>query len=1555
MPVTFASIPNRDILLSLGFMININNSFVENEDEINFIKKQQDTFSVVMPELLKNEINSFCTNNNIHIFQLLSASINLLIFRYLEGDERDSAKIELFFNVGFDETILLNKAEYELPVYLKPHSTFTEFINSIKGIFYQKYPTYFDKRDKNESGILTCKIILSSEYKLNQDMLILFKLHEGMLVSVDFKCISTSYLHIVFKKSTEHLIAIFKGFIHEGDEDISLFSFINTEEIDSIKKNSIGEIDASISDPLCLHQLFEQTVIRFPYRLALNSDYVEYSYAELNNMSNQVAEYLIQIGVQRGDFIGLFFHKSAELYIGMLAILKAGAAYVPIDPAYPDERIDFITKDCNARYILAEERFDNKYQNITCPVITFNKNNFNFSDFNNGNIELGRVGVDPNAIAYAIYTSGSTGTPKGVLIQHHSICNLVRSEGKIFSLSFDDRVFQGFSIAFDASLEELWLAFYSGAALIFASDEVVKSGELLSRYLNKKNVTVWSTVPTLLSMVDEDIHSLRLLIVGGEVCPDALIEKWHKSSRRIVNTYGPTEATVVATYADIIPGHKITIGKPLINYRTYVLDEHMQLQPIGVAGEICIGGQSLAKGYINRDDSTQLKFVTIDSVFHVVNEQERLYKTGDLGRFDENGNIEFIGRIDSQIKLRGYRIELTEIELQILKYPNVKNVVVNVKESIDGIQQLVAYVLIEAQHTFKPEEIKNLIRLSLPSYMVPSVIISLQEFPMTTSGKIDKKALLSIDGPAHFATNEIALPKTDMEKRILNVWQKHFKADQVSVTDNFFDLGGHSLLASLVISELRKQAGIEALSVQDIYAYPTIENLAKFAETFTKRIDENHKDIKYKEIDIPVSRFAYHVVPLLQLCIIGLFYLSVSFMVLTPFRLKYILPEAEFYEMALFGFIFFFFFAIPLSIIQSVIVKRVLIGKFKAGIYPLWGWYYLRFWIVKKFVDLVPLSLLSGTPFINYYYRWMGARIGENVYMGSDRLRMFDLISIGDHSSISKESCLLGYRVENGKLIIGTISIGNNCVIGARAVLNEGVIISDNSVLEELSLLPSHTKIPENEKWGGSPANKIHSIPLSDTIAYRPVSKVQYYKYLLLQTTAILGLQILPLLVSIPFIEVLYRIYINSSIHWTLTAVIPVTILYIVSYFLTIVVLKWAIVGRAVKTEISIYSIYYIRKWTVDSMMYMTLLYFRSIYATIYVVPWLRMLGAKVGKRAEVSTVNQITVDLLSIGSESFIADSVSIGLPTVEKGIMKLKATSVGKRTFIGNSAILASGSQIGNNMLIGVLSVPPKDCVQSQLSNSSWLGSPAMFLPKRQIAEGFLDKETFTPPAYIVALRGFIEFFKITLPYMISAVLVLLLIYEISINIAVLSFLEMWIYTCFMMVGISAAIIFITVIIKWILVGKYKPTQKPLWNSFVWRNELINSLTETMVYPFFVSTFLGTPYAAFFFRLMGSKFGKRVYMDTTEITEFDLVHVGNNVCLNFGATIQTHLFEDRIMKMSDLYIHDHCSVGCMSVVLYDSEMGYGSSLKDLSLLMKGESLPENTSWQGIPAQYVY
>ena len=677
------------------------------------------------------------------------------------------------------------------------------------------------------------------------------------------------------------------------------------------------------------------------------------------------------------------------------------------------------------------------------------------------------VKTKSGAIAYAIYTSGTTGAPKGVKISHRAVCNLVRSEGKIFGVKPDDKVFQGFSIAFDASVEEIWLAFYAGATLFIGTENMMQCGPGLSKILNENKITVLSTVPTLLSMLNEDIPLLRLLILGGEVCPAELARRWATPGRRMVNTYGPTETTVIATYSECTPDCNVNIGRPIPNYSAYILDPDLKKLPVCMAGELCIGGLGLSDGYIDQPELTNKNFI-IPKFKTNPNFPQLLYRTGDRCRFNESGEIEFLGRIDSQIKLRGFRIELTEIESQLMLCPGVQSAAVTVKNGFNGIQLLVAYIIPSTHDAFDAKNVKNQLKSRLAPFMIPNIFEVVAELPTLPSGKVDRTKLKDpqclIDGH-HAADIKDCSPN---ELKILRLWQKLFSSDQFGTEDNFFDLGGHSLFASQMISELRKDLHMNMLSVRDIYDYPTIRELAGHIEAV------NGKSIHAQEGNSPKTKakpVVYYSVAALQVFSLFFFYCIATLLATSPFIIKYFFPHLSYNSLAVMC-LESIIFSYPVLLVLSIIMKWLVIGKFKEGVYPLWGFYYFRFWLVKKFVDITPVVLLTGTPFLAIYYRLMGMKIGKKVYLGSDRVRIFDLVSVGDNSSISKEAYIMGYTVEDGMLKLGRISIGNNCFVGARSLLHQNSCMEDDSALLELSMLPENGIIPAGKVWRGSPAKE---------------------------------------------------------------------------------------------------------------------------------------------------------------------------------------------------------------------------------------------------------------------------------------------------------------------------------------------------------------------------------------------------------------------------------------------------------------------------------------------------
>jgi non-ribosomal peptide synthetase-like protein len=423
--------------------------------------------------------------------------------------------------------------------------------------------------------------------------------------------------------------------------------------------------------------------------------------------------------------------------------------------------------------------------------------------------------------------------------------------------------------------------------------------------------------------------------------------------------------------------------------------------------------------------------------------------------------------------------------------------------------------------------------------------------------------------------------------------------------------------------------------------------------------------------------------------------------------------------------------------------------------------------------------------------------------------------------------------------------------------------------------------------------------------------------------------------------------------YYSYLACAPIIALsFIVLLCLEIVVMKWLLLGRVKPGQYSLHSFFYFRKWFVDQLLELSLDVLGPLYSTLYLAPWYRMLGKKLGANAEVSTASFISPDLLSIDDESFIADSVSLGAARVRDGTIVIAQNRIGKRSFIGNSALLPPGSVIADNCLIGCLSRAP-DAVEAPVApDSSWLGSPAFPLPQRQVSAGFSEATTFKPSLKLRAQRTVLDFFRVILPSTGFVMLTCLLLSAVVLLHDEISPMAMLLLFPILYAGCGLLAALAVIAAKWILIGKYRPAEKPLWCTFVWRNELVTSLHEDFSDMFLTSMLAGTPYLPWFLRALGAKIGKRTFLETTQFTEYDLVEIGDDVALNLDCTIQTHLFEDRVFKMSNIVIESGCNVGALSLVLYDTRMEQGSSLGDLSLLMKGETLPPGTRWEGIPAR---
>jgi amino acid adenylation domain-containing protein len=582
--------------------------------------------------------------------------------------------------------------------------------------------------------------------------------------------------------------------------------------------------------------LFARQCQRTPEAPALKFDDATLTYAELNARANQIAHALRRRGVKTGVMVGIFAERGADMVVGLVGILKAGGVYVPLDPEYPPGRLAFMLEETRASVLLTHASVGDAVPGYAGSILCFDRDHAEIAAEPAHDLASPDGGPRATDLAYVIYTSGSTGGPKGVCVEHRSIARLVCDTDYV-ELGPADRVAQGSNASFDAATFEIWGALLNGATLVGLTRDEMLAPQVLARRLREEGITTLFLTTALFNqtvrMAPEAFASLRTLLFGGELVDPAQVRTVLRDGppERLLHVYGPTETTTFATWHDVreVADDAVTvpIGRPLANTTTYVLDAHGQPVPVGLPGELCIGGDGVARGYLDHTHATADCFVPDP---FSGDPGARLYRTGDWVRYDADGAIAFIGRHDGQVKLRGFRIEVGEIESAIVRQPLVRSAVVMVREDEPGDKRLVAYVVPERDDALSVDELRRGLRSELPRYMVPMAFVVMDDFPLTPNGKVDRGALPVPDPARAESEGEYVAPRSDVERSLAEIWASVLRLDRVGVHDDFFGLGGHSLMATQVVSRLRTELGVD-LPLQTLFEHPTVAALAEEIET----------------------------------------------------------------------------------------------------------------------------------------------------------------------------------------------------------------------------------------------------------------------------------------------------------------------------------------------------------------------------------------------------------------------------------------------------------------------------------------------------------------------------------------------------------------------------------------------------------------------------------------------------------------------------------------------------------------------------------------------------
>ncbi|MGW7367904.1 Pls/PosA family non-ribosomal peptide synthetase, partial [Streptomyces sp. NPDC054841] len=1258
-----------------------------------------------------------------------------------------------------------------------------------------------------------------------------------------------------------------------------------------------------------------------------------------------------------------------------------------------------------------------------------------------------------------IFTSGSTGKPKGVAVSHRSAAAFVDAEARLFltgaPLGPGDRVLAGLSVAFDASCEEMWLAWRHGACLVPAPRSLVRTGLDLGPWLVEQRITVVSTVPTLAALWPaEALDDVRLLIFGGEACPPELAERMAVPGREVWNTYGPTEATVVACAAPLTGEGPVRIGLPLDGWELAVVDARGEIVALGETGELVIGGVGLAR-YLDAAKDAE-KYAPLPALGW-----DRAYRSGDLVRAEAEGLL-FVGRADEQIKLGGRRIELGEIDAALQALPGVAGAAAAVRTTGAGHQLLVGYVVPSrgAEESSDAEAVEDAtagpragaesgtesgaetdigpgtepsaksdigpstepsaktdigpstepsaksdigpstepsaksdigpstepsaksdigpstessaetdiagigpstesdiagigpgtesdiasgaesgiefdvadamarLRKELPAALVP-VIAVVDDLPTRTSGKVDRDALpwpLPGSGPE---TSGGDAGFSGTEAWLAEQWAELLGTPVTGPEADFFAMGGGSLAAAQLVSRIRERFGTG--SVGDIYQNPTLGALARTLEAASTG-GAKVRTVRPVPLRTGVTQMLL-MLPLLTVA--GLRWSVVAAAVNNVVGLPWA-PAVSWWWVAL-GWLLVV--SPPGRIVIAAGGARLLLRGVRPGTYPRGGRTHLRLWTAERLAELSGATGLAGS-WLTYYARALGVQIGEDVDLHA-LPPVTGMLRLGKGAAVEPEVDLSGHWLDGDRLHIGTVRIGAGATVGARSTLFPGARVGKRAEIAPGSGVTG--TVPSGERWSGVPASRKgkanRRLPEG-----RPVRR---RRWTVMYTVTSLVLGLLPALAALPGLLVIGsfvggRTGFGEAVAAALTAIPFATAAAMITYALLILVGVRALSIGLREGYHPVHGRVAWQAWATERLMDMARVHLFPLYASLFTPVWLRALGMKIGRGVEASTVLALPA-MTTVGDGAFLADDTMVASYELGGGWLHIAEARVGKRAFLGNSGMTAAGRRVPKRGLVGVLSAAPKRAK----AGSSYLGMPPMKLPRA--AEESDQSRTFAPPQRLKWARACVELCRIV-PVMCAVALAVLALAAFGLLAGRFGYAVAVLSGGVLLAAAGLVACLVAIAMKWLLVGRFKAVEHPLWSSFVWRNELADTFVEVLAVPWLVGATAGTPLMSLWLRGLGARIGRGAWCETYWLPEADLVTIGRGVSVNRGCVVQTHLFHDRIMRMDNVVLGAGATLGPHGIVLPGAVLGDRAAVGPASLVMRGESVPADTRWLGNP-----